>query len=328
MKKIKRLIFIVIALVLGTVGCANTKQDKKIQEAIENMALEEKIGQMILAGFDGTEVSESLVKLVQEQKIGGIILFKRNIESSTQLKSLTKEIKTLNEKIPLFISVDEEGGRVSRLSEDIEKFPSAQMIGEKNSKEYAYENGKKLGEVLSEHGINMNHAPVLDIYSNPKNTVIGDRAFGTDEEIVSTMGIETMKGLEESNVIPTVKHFPGHGDTEVDSHVGLPIVYKTLEELKKFELVPFEKAINEGCDVVMVSHILLENIDSKNPASLSKIVISDILREDLGFDNVVMTDDMNMSAITKNMDVEKACVESIKAGSDILLIGSGEYTVN
>ena len=184
-----------------------------------------------------------------------------------------------------------------------------------------------MGKVLSNYGINMDFAPVLDIYSNNKNTVIGDRAFGNNEEIVSTMGIAMMKGLQDENIIACVKHFPGHGDTEVDSHVGLPIVYKNLEELEKFEFIPFKKAIESNCDVVMVSHIVLNEIDSKNPSSLSKTVISGLLRENLGFDKVVITDDMNMSAITNTISVEKASIESIKAGSDIILIGGGLDTI-
>ncbi|HSQ89321.1 beta-N-acetylhexosaminidase [Romboutsia sp.] len=286
------------------------------------MTIDEKIGQMILAGFNGTQTNQYTNTLINDFKVGGVILFTRNIESSQQLKKLTNDINKSNNNIPLFISVDEEGGRVSRLPDDVFKFPKASEVGQINDENYAYENGKKLGNTLNEHGINMDHAPVIDIYSNPKNTVIGDRAFGTDENIVSKMGIATMKGLEDANVIPTVKHFPGHGDTEVDSHFGLPIVNKSLEELKSFEFIPFKKAIENNCDVIMVSHIILDKIDNTNPSSLSKKIITDILRNDLGFNKVIMTDDMNMAAITNNMSVEKASTESIKAGSDIILIGN------
>lgn len=326
MRKIRIIEYLIVILVIGFVGCTDTK-GRIIEKTIENMTLDEKIGQMILAGFDGTEVNEELNELIQDNKVGGVILFKRNIETSFQAKELIKSVKELNKDIPLFISVDEEGGRVTRLPEDEVKFPSSSTIGSENDKEYAYNNGRKLGNVLTSYGINMDHAPVLDIYSNPKNTVIGDRAFGSDKKIVSTMGISTMKGLQDENIIPTVKHFPGHGDTELDSHFGLPIVNKTLEELKKFEFVPFKKAIKNGCDVVMVSHIVLSKVDIKNPSSISKTVISEVLRGDLGFDKVVITDDMNMSAITKTTSVEKASVESIKAGSDIILIGSGVNSV-
>ncbi|MGL5750355.1 MAG: glycoside hydrolase family 3 N-terminal domain-containing protein, partial [Paraclostridium sp.] len=230
------------------------EEDKQIKDKIENMTLEEKIGQMIVAGFNGTKVNEEVNTLVKDLKVGGVILFSRNIENSAQLKNLNDNISKLNKDIELFISIDEEGGRVTRLPSDTIKFKSAKEIGETGDLDYAYENGENIGMTLKEHGFNMDFAPVLDIYSNPKNTVIGDRAFGSDEKIVSDMGIATMKGIEEGCVVPVVKHFPGHGDTEVDSHFGLPIVTKDLKELEKFEFIPFKKAIKEGCDVVMVSH--------------------------------------------------------------------------
>lgn len=319
MKKIRIVQYLIIVLIVVFVGCNRSRH-----EAIKEMTLQEKIGQMLLVGFNGTSVNDELNRLIEDEKVGGLILFKGNIETSSQLKSLVEDINKLNANIPLFISIDEEGGRVSRLPDDTNKFPSASEIGSKDNEGYAYENGIKMGKLLSSYGINMDFAPVLDIYSNTKNTVIGDRAFGNNEEIVSTMGIAMMKGLQDENIIACVKHFPGHGDTEVDSHIGLPIVYKTLKELEKFEFIPFKKAIESNCDVVMVSHIVLNEIDSKNPSSLSKTVISGLLRENLGFDKVVITDDMNMSAITNTISVEKASIESIKAGSDIILIGGLE----
>ncbi|MFR9070774.1 MAG: beta-N-acetylhexosaminidase, partial [Paraclostridium sp.] len=251
-----------------------------------------------------------------------IILFSRNIENSNQLKKLTEDINNINKNIPLFISTDEEGGRVSRLPNDTTKFKSAKDIGDKGDTNYAYENGMNLGRTLKEHNINMDFAPVIDIYSNPKNTVIGDRAFGTDEKIVSAMGIATMNGLKREGVIPVVKHFPGHGDTDIDSHFDLPVVNKSLKQLENFELVPFKEAIDKGCDAIMVSHILVEKIDSKNPATLSKNIIYKLLREKMNFKGVVITDDMHMKAISNNLSIEEASVKSINAGSDIILIGS------
>ncbi len=297
-----------------------------IKEKIASMTIDEKIGQMILAGFNGTTVNQEVTVLLNDLKVGGVILFGRNIETSEQLKLLNEGIKNLNRDIDPFISVDEEGGRVSRVPNDTKKFPKAKKVGDTNDENYAYENGKDIGTTLKQLGINMDHAPVFDIYSNPKNTVIGDRAFGTNENIVSTMGISTMKGLEDINVIPTVKHFPGHGDTEVDSHVGLPIVTKDLKKLSEFEFIPFKKAIDAGCEVVMVSHIILEQIDSQNPSTLSKKVVTDILRKDLGFDGVVITDDMNMGAIAENFSIKEASVKSIEAGVDIILIGNNIET--
>lgn len=298
------------------------EEKEPIDDKINSMTLDEKIGQMIITGFNGSEYNDDMDRLINEYKVGGVILFARNIEDSNQMIDLTRALQENNNNLPLFISIDEEGGRVSRLPDDVEKFPSAFTIGLINDQQTAYENGKEIGYTLKRLGINLDYAPVLDIYSNENNTVIGDRAFSTEESIVSTMGIATMEGIEDSDIIPVVKHFPGHGDTEVDSHYGLPIVYKTLEELRNFEFIPFVKAIESGCDVIMVSHIILNEVDSINPASLSKIVISDLLRKDLEFDKVVITDDMSMGAITSIMSIEEACIKSIEAGCDILLLGN------
>ena len=298
------------------------EEKEPIDDKINSMTLDEKIGQMIITGFNGSEYNDDMDRLINEYKVGGVILFARNIEDSNQMIDLTRALQENNNNLPLFISIDEEGGRVSRLPDDVEKFPSAFTIGLINDQQTAYENGKEIGYTLKRLGINLDYAPALDIYSNENNTVIGDRAFSTEESIVSTMGIATMEGIEDSDIIPVVKHFPGHGDTEVDSHYGLPIVYKTLEELRNFEFIPFVKAIESGCDVIMVSHIILNEVDSINPASLSKIVISDLLRKDMGFDKVVITDDMSMGAITSIMSIEEACIKSIEAGCDILLLGN------
>ena len=298
------------------------EEKEPIDDKINSMTLDEKIGQLIITGFNGSEYNDDMDRLINEYKVGGVILFARNIEDSNQMIDLTRALQENNNNLPLFISIDEEGGRVSRLPDDVEKFPSAFTIGLINNQQTAYENGKEIGYTLKRLGINLDYAPVLDIYSNENNTVIGDRAFSTEESIVSTMGIATMEGIEDSDIIPVVKHFPGHGDTEVDSHYGLPIVYKTLEELRSFEFIPFVKAIESGCDVIMVSHIILNEVDSINPASLSKIVISDLLRKDMGFDKVVITDDMSMGAITSIMSIEEACIKSIEAGCDILLLGN------
>ena len=298
------------------------EEKEPIDDKINSMTLDEKIGQMIITGFDGSEYNDDMDRLINEYKVGGVILFARNIEDSNQMIDLTRALQENNNNLPLFISIDEEGGRVSRLPDDVEKFPSAFTIGLINNQQTAYENGKEIGYTLKRLGINLDYAPVLDIYSNENNTVIGDRAFSKEESIVSTMGIATMEGIEDADIIPVVKHFPGHGDTEVDSHYGLPIVYKTLEELRNFEFIPFVKAIESGCDVIMVSHIILNEVDSSNPASLSKIVISDLLRKDLEFDKVVITDDMSMGAITSIMSIEEACIKSIEAGCDILLLGN------
>ncbi|WP_278549101.1 beta-N-acetylhexosaminidase [Paraclostridium bifermentans] len=330
--KLKRISTIILicfmVIIISTVYILSKKkykevdEDSKIMMKINEMTLDEKIGQMILSGFNGTDFNGELDTLINDLKVGGVILFSRNIEDSKQLKKLNLDIEEANKNIPVFISIDEEGGRVNRLAKNIKRFESAKSIGDKGDIKYAYENGKEIGKTLKAYKINMNFAPVLDIYSNSKNTVIGDRAFGNNEKIVETMGIATMQGLKDEDVIPVIKHFPGHGDTEVDSHIGLPVVEKSIDQLYDFELVPFKKAIESGVDAVMVSHILMKQIDDKNPATLSYNLITEILRNDMKFSNVVITDDMCMKAITNRLSVEEASIKSIKAGSDIILIGS------
>lgn len=172
-------------------------------------------------------------------------------------------------------------------------------------------------------GFNMDFAPVLDINSNPKNPVIGDRAFGSELEIVRDLGIETMKGIQSGGIISVIKHFPGHGDTSVDSHIGLPTVEHDIERLNSLELVPFRDAIKDGADTVMVAHILLSKIDPDYPSSLSKTVITGILREKLGFKGVVISDDMTMGAIVENYEIGNAAIKAINAGSDIVLVAHG-----
>lgn len=323
-------------------GCSIGKFDKKIdkkanevkkevdplKEKVKKMTLDEKIGQMLIVGFDGYDVNENTKKLIENHFIGGLILYDNNIKSPTQLLALINSLKTTNSKnkAPLFISVDEEGGRVTRMPKEFKKFPSNKLIGSVNNNDFSYGVGSIIGEELKSFGYNMDFAPVLDINSNRKNPVIGDRSFGSNEKIVSELGVQTMKGIQSQDVIPVVKHFPGHGDTSVDSHLGLPVVNNDIDRLKNFEFVPFKEAISNGADVVMIGHILLPKIDPDNPSSLSKMIISDILRKQLSFNGVVVTDDMTMGAIAKNYNIGDAAVKSVNAGSDVILIAHGYDT--
>ena len=293
-----------------------------IKEKIDEMSLEEKIGQMLVVGFQGTEITANLENLIKKNKVGGVILIGDNVTDVNGVIKLNNDIKKLNEEndIPLLISVDEEGGSVSRVPGEFIEVPTSEFIGRLDSEEISYNTGKVIGEQIKALGFNMDYAPVLDILSNPDNTVIGDRAYGNNADIVSRLGISTMNGLESEGVIPVVKHFPGHGDTYVDSHYGLPIVYKTLEELNSLEFIPFKDAIDSGADAVMVSHIILSNIDSENPASLSKDIVKGILRDNLGFNGVVVTDDMTMGAIVNNFDIGSSAIKAINAGVDIILV--------
>lgn len=300
-------------------------QRDEIKELIDSMSINEKIGQLMIVGFNGTSVDENINDLIKTSYIGGVILFGNNVESLNGVTELINNIKlsNMNNKIPLFISVDEEGGVVSRTPNEFLKLPSSLSIGVYNNKEMCYEVGEIIANELKLMGYNMDYAPVLDILSNPNNTVIGSRAFGRDADIVSNLGISVMKGINENNVIPVVKHFPGHGDTSVDSHYGLPLVEKSLNELKELEFIPFQNAINSGADAIMVSHILLKNIDSENPATMSKKIVSDILRDEMNFKGVVISDDMTMAAIMDNYDIGEASVKAINAGVDIILVCHG-----
>lgn len=295
-----------------------------IEEILSKLSMDEKIGQLIIAGFEGTELNDEVVKLVDEYKVGGFILFSRNILDENQTIKLLNDIKDLNSKnnIPLFLSIDEEGGRVSRLPKSYVKLPEAAVFGKKNNKALSYELGKILGERVKALGFNMDFSPVLDINSNPKNPVIGNRAFGSNVETVVENGIEAMLGIKETNVISVVKHFPGHGDTSVDSHVNLPMVDKTKDELKSFELVPFINAIENDADAIMIAHILYPKIDS-NPATMSSKIIDDLLRNELGFNGIVISDDMTMGAIVENYTLKEAVLSFLKGGGDIALICHG-----
>ena len=302
----------------------NNKGDD-FQEIVNSMTLDEKIGQLLIVGFEGTYVDENITDLIKNKYLGGVIFFGNNVESLSGVISLTNELKVLNSenKVPLFISVDEEGGLVSRVPNEFVKIPSSEYIGSFDNEDKCYELGSLIAEELKVMGYNMDYAPVLDILSNNNNTVIGNRAFGKNAEVVSRLAINTMKGIQDNEVISVVKHFPGHGDTTVDSHYGLPLVEKTLDELKELEFIPFENAIKNGANAIMVSHILLENVDSDNPASMSKKIVSDILRNDMNFKGVVITDDMTMGAIVENYDIGEAAVKSINAGTDIVLVCHG-----
>jgi beta-N-acetylhexosaminidase len=294
-----------------------------VKDLLSTMSIDEKVGQLVVVGVDGTVINEDSRRFIQEYHVGGFIFYKNNIESTQQALLLFNELKSNNEvnKVPLWMSVDEEGGRVTRMPDELLKLPNNKDIGIKNDAELSKEIGQILGRELREFGLNMDFAPVLDIHSNPKNPVIGDRSFGNQSTLVSTLGIATMHGLQSQGVVPVVKHFPGHGDTSVDSHIGLPIVEYDLDKLRKLELIPFQNAINQQADVVMIAHLLIPKVDSEYPASLSKIVISDILRDELGFNGVVITDDMTMGAIGENYDLKLASVQSVLAGTNIVLVG-------
>lgn len=303
--------------------------DEKVLQALSSMTLEEKIGQMLILYETHSEVNEEVKKLFNEIKPGGIILNKENITTYTNTKRYIEEIKNLS-KFPLIVSIDQEGGRVQRLQllKDITptNLPSMFEIGKTQDVSLSYEVGKILAEQVKTLGINVVYAPVCDIVTNKENTGIGTRSFGNSPTLVSSMCTNFAKGIEEEKVIATYKHFPGHGDTTTDSHTSLPIIKKNLEELENFELIPFKEAINEDAKIIMVGHIAFPNITNDlTPASLSKTIITDILKKKLNYNGLVITDALNMKALTDNYTDDEIYTMAINAGVDLLLMPNNPH---
>ena len=313
-----------------------TPEPDPVEEVLSSMTTEEKVGQLLIAGFYGTQAGEEVRSYIQDLHVGGVILYGRNVESAGQLLELTNGLRALaGEGIPLLISTDQEGGLVERMPPEVHQLPSAYHFGQIADPEARMDACFTLGQTLAAQcaafGLNMDFAPVMDIWSNPDNTVIGERAFGSDAATVTSAANETALGILSGGVIPVAKHFPGHGDTETDSHLGLPVVDKTREELLDFELRPFRQAIDTTCvfgtyggdtsiPAIMVGHILVSQIDPERPASLSSAVVTGLLREELGFNGVVVTDDLTMGAVTQSYGLGEAAVLAVEAGCDQLLV--------
>lgn len=281
------------------------------------MQLREKIGGLFMVGFDGTNPPESLAELIQNYFVGGVILFRRNIRSKAQLSELISQIKKLAEGRPFLIAVDHEGGRVFRMPPP---FTQWQPMATVKTEEEAYETGKIMAEELKEVGFNVNFAPVLDVNTDIKNPCIGDRAFSNDPFKVASLGISLIKGLQDNGIIACGKHFPGHGDATLDSHTDFPVLPHTLGRLEALELVPFRAAVESGVKSIMTAHVVYEGIDPNFPATLSPIIVNDLLRKQIGYKGVVFTDDLQMTAVGKKWPLGDACVRSVRAGCDVCLI--------
>ncbi len=284
------------------------------------MTLRETIGQLFMLGFAGTSLSQDLADFLTDFRPGGVILFARNLEAPAQIATLTNAIQTLSPQNPLLISIDQEGGRVSRLPAGFTVFPPCGLLGQCNSFELAYAAASATAAELRAVGINMNLAPVLDLNSNPDNPIIGDRAFSADPDLVSALGLATIAGLQDHRVIACGKHFPGHGDTTKDSHKELPVVTASRDRLQTMELRPFRYAIENGLATIMTAHVLYPALDEHRPATLSPAILTTLLREELGFQGPILTDDLEMRAILDHDDIGEATLRAIEAGSDILLI--------
>lgn len=288
------------------------------------MTLRRRIGQLIFTGFPSITLNDEFIRLVEEYKIGNVILFSRNIESVPQVRQLCMDLQKLIRKLagaPAFIAADQEGGMVVRLSSDCTNVPGAMAVAATGKPENAYAAGEITGRELRALGINIDLAPVMDVNSNPENPVVGVRSYSDNPQDVSIYGIEMMRGLGGSGVMPVLKHFPGHGDTSVDSHLALPRVDKTIEELEETELLPFRNAIASGAEAVMTSHILFPYIERENyPATMSRAVVTGLLRERMGFKGLVLSDCLEMNAVKGYYGTAKAALAAIKAGVDMIFI--------
>ncbi len=296
----------------------------KIEELIANMTLEEKIAQMFVVYINKNVVDRDLKAFLEKNKPSGIILMQENFSTYDNTKKFVQDIKNLSE-IPPIISVDQEGGRVQRLKflsdVNVTDVPDMLTLGETNDMKLAYQTGKVIAEELRSIGVNVVYAPVVDVFSNKENKVIGNRSFGSDANQVSRMALSLANGIEDNWVIATYKHFPGHGDTSIDSHDNLPVISKSYKELESLELIPFVQAVNNDAKLIMVGHIAFPNLTNDNtPASLSKILITDILKNKLNYNGLVITDALNMDALTKNYSSEDIIIKAIEAGVDLLLM--------
>jgi beta-N-acetylhexosaminidase len=293
---------------------------------MENNQLREKIGQLMVFGFQGTTASPEIKKLIREHHVGGIILFGRNIGSPEEVLKLTTELqleaKKAGHEQPLLICIDQENGVVRRLGQGTTVFPGAMLMGATGNPANAYMIGAASARELKALGINWNLAPVVDVNNNPDNPVIGVRSFGEDVDSVTRFAMESMKGMQDAGIITTLKHFPGHGDTAVDSHLDLPVISHDIDRLNEVELVPFKTCIDQGADTIMSAHVYFPAIEPAEnvPATLSEKVITGLLRETLGFDGVVTTDCMEMNAISETVGTAQGGVEAIKAGIDLVMV--------
>lgn len=276
------------------------------------------VGIHLVAGFEGTEINDQLQAIIKDLGAGGLILFSRNFESPEQLAELTRKIREMADR-RIFISVDQEGGRVARLKEPFTIWPTMAEVGKTDDVELAARFGKALAKELSAVGIDWDLAPVMDVNSNPDNPIIGDRAFGDNAKLVSKMGVSVIKAMQKQGLMACAKHYPGHGDTSTDSHKELPMVIINEEELYRRELAPFVAAIDAGVASIMPAHVVYPCLDIAHPASTSRVWIQGKLRQALFYDGIVITDDLQMKAVSEKYEPYDLILVAAMAGNDFLL---------
>jgi beta-N-acetylhexosaminidase len=288
-------------------------------------ALRHDIGELLMAGFPGTSLTVELRAIAREFSLGGVVYFARNVEEPAQVAEVSREIVTLTPGLPPWVSVDQEGGRVARFKRGFTLWPPMSTLGRSGDEMLARRFAQALAAEVRAVGITLDFAPVLDIFTNPKNTVIGDRALAERADEVARLGVAIIEELQRAGVAACGKHFPGHGDTLADSHHDLPIVEHDPDRLRAVEFVPFRAAIAADVASLMSCHVLVPAFDEQRPGTLSPAVVQGLLRDELGWDGLVFTDDMEMKAIAARMPVPDACVAAVAAGCDAVLVCSGNH---
>lgn len=333
----KKFIILFIFIITILTGCSNNKKvsnkdfeklsiEEKVNYKMDNLSIDEKIAQMLIVYYIGDEYDENLSNIIKEVKPGGFILMSDNITTYDRTLNFVKGMQN-DSDIPMIISTDEEGGSVQRIKGirdiSVTDIPYMYYLGQTKDKNLAYKVGEIIANELRTIGVNLTYAPVMDIYSNPNNTVIGKRSFGSDPNTVYDMATSLKNGIEDNLVNTCIKHFPGHGDTETDSHFEIPIINKTLVELENSDLLPFIKSINDT-NMIMVGHIALPKItNSSIPASLSKEIVTDLLKNKYNYKGLVITDALNMRSLTNNYSDKEIYTMAINAGVDLLLMPNG-----
>lgn len=295
----------------------------------KELTIEEKIGQMLIIALDENKISKKTINMIQKYKIGGIILYRKNYDNYQEMIELINKLKEINRvnPIPLFISIDQEGGRVNRMPPEILNISSPNNIKNTENTDLIKESANIIAKMLKQTGISINYSPVLDIKRFKGNHAIGDRCYGENKDEVSKYGIAFMKELMKEGILPVVKHFPGHGSTERDSHVLLPIIKKDIEILEQEDMKPFEQAVKEGAEGIMVGHMLIKNIDKKYPASLSEKIIKNYLIDKYNFQGLIITDDLKMKSMRMRYSAKKAIKLAINAGNNMIMIGIKYKTI-
>jgi beta-N-acetylhexosaminidase len=300
----------------------------------QNLSLSQKVGQTLFIAFEGTNMTAELRATIGQLHIGGIVLFEHNVESPQQLRNLTDDLQAVAKRAglpPLFIGIDQEGGRVTRLraTKGFTEFPSAQAIAANGDVNIAIRNATKQAVELNAAGISINFAPDLDVNNNPTNPIIGTRSFSDNPDTVSTFGVAYAMALQQAGILAVGKHFPGHGDTNTDSHFALPRITHNRARLDAIELKPFRAAIAAGISGIMSAHILFDAVDPSRPATLSRKVLVDLLRGELGFDGLIFTDSIEMNALSvAGFPPHLAAATALTAGADIVLSNTSFAVVN